>query len=92
MREENRPVGIAVKISLLTLEVLGLIPGLVNSNAVSPTTRRRSIVFLKLCCSSAKPRRWAPQVVTRFGVTPGEGVEDLILIILFIEFLREKYV
>ena len=35
---------------------------------VSPTTRHRCDVSSELCCPGAKPRRWAPQLVTRFGV------------------------
>ena len=35
---------------------------------VSPTTRQRCDVASELCCPDAKPRRWAPQIVTRFGV------------------------
>ena len=35
---------------------------------VSPTTRHRCYVCSELCCPGAKPRRWAPQLVTRFGV------------------------
>ena len=35
---------------------------------VSPTTRHRCDDSSELCCPGAKPRRWAPQLVTRFGV------------------------
>ena len=37
-------------------------------DTVSPTTRHRCDVSSELCCPGAKPRRWAPQLVTRFGV------------------------
>ena len=51
-------------------EVLSLIPGPVKSNTMSPTARHRCDVSSELCCSVAKPRRWIPPLVTRFGVTP----------------------
>ena len=35
---------------------------------MSPTTRHRCDVSSELCSPGAKPRRWAPQLVTRFGV------------------------
>ena len=35
---------------------------------VSPTARHRYDVSLELCSPGVKPRRWAPQLVTRFGV------------------------
>ena len=35
---------------------------------VSPTTRHRCDVSSELCCPGAKPRRWAPQLVTRLSV------------------------
>ena len=45
---------------------------------VSPTTRHRYDVSSELHCPGAKPRRWAPQLVTRFGVIPRVGYnEDL---------------
>ena len=34
----------------------------------SPMARYRCDVLLELCSLGAKPRRWAPQLVTRFGV------------------------
>ena len=34
----------------------------------SPMARYRCDVLLELCSPGAKPRRWAPQLVTRFGV------------------------
>ena len=37
---------------------------------VSPATRHSYDVSSELCCPGAKPRRWAPQLVTRFGVIP----------------------
>ena len=33
-----------------------------------PTARYQCDVLLELCSPGAKPRRWAPQLVTRFGV------------------------
>ena len=34
----------------------------------TPTTRHRCGVSSELCSPGARPRRWAPQLVTRFGV------------------------
>ena len=41
-----------------------------ESNAMSPTALHRCDVFSKLCCPNARPRRWAPLLVTRLDVTP----------------------
>ena len=49
---------------------LASIPGPVKSDTVSPTARHRCNVTLELCCPGAKPRRWAPPLVTSFGVIP----------------------
>ena len=37
---------------------------------VSPTARHRCDVSSQLCIPCAKQRRWAPPLVTRFGVLP----------------------
>ena len=37
-------------------------------DTVSPTTRHRCDVSSELCSPGAQPRRWAPQLITRFGV------------------------
>ena len=55
------------KRTLSVREVWGLIPRAVKSS-VSPTTRHRCDDSSELCCAGAKPRRWAPQLITRFGV------------------------
>ena len=34
----------------------------------SPTARHRCDVSSELCCPDAKPRRWVPPLVTRFGI------------------------
>ena len=39
----------------------------VKSDAVSSTARLRCNVSSELCCPGAKPRRWAPPLVVRFG-------------------------
>ena len=57
-----------LKTSLSAREDLDSIPGLVKSNAVSPTARHRCDVSSELCCPDAKPRRWIPPLVTRFSV------------------------
>ena len=44
----------AVKTSLSTREILGLISRSVKSDTLSPTTRYRGEVSLELCCMSAK--------------------------------------
>ena len=51
-------------------EVLGMIPGPVKSNTMSPTARRRCDVSSELCCPGAKPQRWAPILISLFGVIP----------------------
>ena len=57
--------------TLLSLrEVWGSIPGPVKFDTVSPTARHRCDVFLELCHPGAKPRRWTPPLVTRFGIIP----------------------
>ena len=37
---------------------------------VSPAVRHRCDAFLELCSPSAKLRRWAALLVTRFGIIP----------------------
>ena len=60
--------------TLLSLQkVWDSIPGSVKSDSVSPTVRHRCNVSSELCCPSAKPQRWAPPLVTRFGVIPVVG-------------------
>ena len=46
--------------------------------SVSPTARHRCDVPSELCSPGAKPRKWAPALVTRFGVIPRVYNEDLI--------------
>ena len=46
------------------MEDLSLIPGWVKSDTVA----HRYQVSLELCCTNAQPGRWAPPIVTRFGV------------------------
>ena len=41
-----------------------------SNQSRSPTARHRCDVSSELCCPSAKPRRWAPLLVTRFDVIP----------------------
>ena len=50
-------------------------------NTVSPTARHRCDGSSELCSPDTKPRRWAPPLVTRFGVYR-EYNKDLILMIL----------
>ena len=58
-------------------EVWGLIPGPIKSDTVSPTARNRCDVSLELlCCPEARPLRWVPPLVTRFGVWCREYDED----------------
>ena len=40
----------------------------VKPNTVSQLVRHRCDVSAELCCPDAKPRRWIPLLVTRFGV------------------------
>ena len=49
-------------------KALSSIPEPVNSNAMLATTHHRCAVSSELCCPGAKPRRWIPPLVTRFGV------------------------
>ena len=67
MAHSKPAVSSVAKCALSVREVWDSIPGPVKS-AVSPTTRHRCDVSSELCCPGAKPRRWAPQLVTRFGV------------------------
>ena len=53
------------------------IPGPVKSDTVSSTARHRWDDFSELCCSGAKPRRWVPSLVTRFGVIKRVYNKDL---------------
>ena len=46
------------------------LPGTGQIGTVSPTARLRCDVSSELCSPGAKPRRWAPPLVTRFGVIP----------------------
>ena len=69
---QNQPV-ISVVCTLLSVrEVWGSIPGSVKSDTVSPTACHRCDVSSELCCQGAKQRRWAPLLVTRFGVISRE--------------------
>ena len=49
-------------------------------SSMAPTARHRCDVSSELCSPGAKPQRWAPPLVTRFGVIPVPRVynEDLI--------------
>ena len=58
-------VSSVAKRTLSVREVWGSIPGPVKS---AQCRQRLAIVSSKLCSPGAKPRRWAPQLVTRFGV------------------------
>ena len=49
------------------LPLVGSIPGRVQIEH-SDTNSHRCDTFLELCCPDAKPRRWAPPLVTRYGV------------------------
>ena len=49
-------------------EGLGFNSRIGQIGTVSLTTRHRCDVSSELCSPGAKPRRWAPQLVTRFGV------------------------
>ena len=70
--------------SLSVREVWGSIPGPVKSDTVSPTARHRCDVSSELCSPGAKPRRWVPSLVTRFGVILRMyGNEDFILLKFF---------
>ena len=53
---------------IVVLEVLGALPGTVKLDSESPTASHRCNVSSELCCPDAKLRRWAPPLVTRFGV------------------------
>ena len=50
-----------------------------KSDTVWPTAHHRCDVFSELCCPRAKPRRWIPPLVTRFGVFH-EYNQDFIII------------
>ena len=54
--------------TLSVWEVWSLIPRTVISEVVLPTARHRCDVSSELCSSGTKPGRWAPPLVTRFGV------------------------
>ena len=49
-------------------EVWGSIPESVKSNIASPMARHRCDVPSELRCLDAQPPKWAPLLVTRFGV------------------------
>ena len=73
----DKQAEIAVRVSISSfrfpqsvLEAWGSIPGPVKLDTVSPTIRHRCDVSSELCCPGAKPRRWAPPPVTRFGMLP----------------------
>ena len=53
-------------------EVRGSIPVPIKSDTVPPTARQSSPLrrFFGAVLPGAKPRRWAPPLVTRFGVMP----------------------
>ena len=62
------PAGSAVvKRTLSIREVRGSIPGPVKS-AQCRQWLATAATFLRSCVAQAKPRRWAPLLVTRFGV------------------------
>ena len=65
---------VSVFFCIVTFHVIGKSLGSilrpVKSDTVLPTTRHRCDVSSELCCPVAKPRRWAPPLVTRFGVIP----------------------
>ena len=56
--------------SLSARQIWSSIPGPVKSDTVSPTGHHCCDVSSKLCRPGAKPRRWIPEFVTRFGVIP----------------------
>ena len=66
-------------------EVSALILGPVRLDTVSPTAHQCCDVSSELFCLGAKPRRWAPPLILRFGVIPCVIVynEDLILFFWF---------
>ena len=61
-------------------EVCDSISGSVKSNTVSSTARHCCDVALELYKPGAKPRRWAPPLVTRFGAYR-EYNEDFLLLL-----------
>ena len=44
------------------------IPSWSNRTKVSSTARHRGDVSSELCCPGAKPRKWAPPIVSRLGL------------------------
>ena len=69
-----------VRTLLSVREVLGSIFRSVKSTTASPTVRYRCCdVSSELCCPDARPRKWIPPLVTRFGeIQYREFNEDLI--------------
>ena len=72
--------------SLSVPEVWDSISGPFRLDTVSPLRR-----FYGLCCPGAKPRRWAPSLVTRFGVKYREYKKDSILLDLHHSFTMHQY-
>ena len=67
LSSEVRPVIVVAKHIAMNAGVLVAIPGPVNSDRESSTSRHRYDVSSEQCCSGAKPRRCIPPLVTRFG-------------------------
>ena len=56
------------KTLLSVWEVWGSNPGSLKLNTVSPIARHRCDYSSQLCYPGAKPRRWAPPLITRLSV------------------------
>ena len=67
----KRPVSSVATHTLSVQEVWGSIPRPVKSTL---RTRHRYI-SLELCSPGAKPRRWAPPLITRFDVMKNDSFE-----------------
>ena len=67
-KASNRPIAQLLSAHAIGAGSLGFDGRAGQIDTVSPTTRHRCDVCSELSCSGAKPRRWVPQLVTRFGV------------------------
>ena len=57
-------------------------------SSVSPAVRHRCDVSSELCSSGAKPQRWAPPLVSRFGMKYRKYIEDPIFLVLLLRWLH----
>ena len=68
LRKCNRPLAQLLSALAIGVGGLGFDSRAGQIGAVSSTVRHHSDVSSELCSPGAKSRRWAPSLVTRFGV------------------------